>query len=134
MAPLAGTTAENLSNEVLANAAKWNLVNLAPKLTTRSLLVITSDDGFTAPNDALVEAIKKLGSQQVSAIHISTDHSYSDHRVALREPSSTDSRILAGISLFANLISISVNAPYLGAHLSWSGSSAIKISFKTSEV
>jgi uncharacterized protein len=85
MAPLAGVTPESLANEVLANAAKWNFANLAPKLATRPLLVITSDDGLTAPNDAFVEAVKKSGNQEVNAVHIPTDHSYSDHRIALQE-------------------------------------------------
>jgi len=85
MAPLAGTTPELLASEVLANANKWNFVNLAPKFATRPLLVITSDDGLTAPNEAFVEAVKKSGNREVNAVHIPTDHSYSDHRVALQQ-------------------------------------------------
>jgi pimeloyl-ACP methyl ester carboxylesterase len=85
MAPLAGTTPELLSSEVLANATKWNFVNLAPKFATRPLLVITSDDGLTAPNEAFVEAVKKSGNLKVYAIHIPTDHSYSDYRIALQQ-------------------------------------------------
>jgi pimeloyl-ACP methyl ester carboxylesterase len=52
MAPLAGVSPEMLASEVLANAAKWNFVDRAPKFATRPLLVITSDHGLTAPNDA----------------------------------------------------------------------------------
>ena len=59
-------------------------MNLATKLATRRLLVITSDDGLAAPSNALVDAVEKLGNQKVNAIHISTDHSYSDHRIALQ--------------------------------------------------
>jgi uncharacterized protein len=84
MAPLTGTAPEGLATEVLANATKWNFVSVAPKLATRPLLVITSDDGLTAPNDAFVEAAKRSGNQKVRAIHIPTDHSYSDHRIALQ--------------------------------------------------
>jgi pimeloyl-ACP methyl ester carboxylesterase len=84
MAPLAGTIPESLANEILANAPKWNFMNLAPKLATRHLLVITSDDGLTAPNNAFVEAAKKSGDDDVYAVHIPTDHSYSDHRIALQ--------------------------------------------------
>ena len=85
MAPLAGVTPELLASEVLANAAKWNFVNLAPKFATRPLLVITSDDGLTAPNDTFVEAARKSGNREVNAVHIAADHSYSDHRIALQQ-------------------------------------------------
>jgi len=85
MAPLAGTSAEKLANEVLAHAAEWNFVKLAPKLGIRPLLVITSDDGLTGTNAALVEAVKTAGSQQVKTVHIATDHAYSDHRIGLQE-------------------------------------------------
>jgi len=85
MAPLAGTTAAILADEILAHAANWSFVNLAPKLITRPVLVITSDDGLTSPNDVFVEAVKKSGGQKVRAVHIPTDHSYSDHRIALQQ-------------------------------------------------
>ena len=96
MAPLAGTTAVSLANEALANAARWNFVSLAPKLENRPvvekthhnagrLLVITSNDGLTAANDAFVEAARKYGDEDVIAVHIFTDHSYSDHRIALEQ-------------------------------------------------
>jgi pimeloyl-ACP methyl ester carboxylesterase len=85
MAPLAGVTPELLASEVLANAVKWNFVNLAPKFASRPLVVITSDDGLTAPNDAFVDAVKNSGNREVNAVHIATDHSYSDHRIALEQ-------------------------------------------------
>jgi 5-enolpyruvylshikimate-3-phosphate synthase len=46
-------------------------------------LVITADDGLTATNDAFVAALKKAGAVNVTAIHMPTDHGYSDHRIAL---------------------------------------------------
>ena len=85
MAPLAGTTADALANEVLDHAAGWTFVGLAPKLADRPLFVITADDGFSAPDDALVAALQKSGDQQVSEVHMATDHTYSDHRIALEE-------------------------------------------------
>jgi pimeloyl-ACP methyl ester carboxylesterase len=85
MAPLAGTTPESLANEIIVNAAKFNFVNVAPKLVTRPILVITSDDGLAPANDAFVEALHKAGNQQVTALHMATDHSYSDHRIALQQ-------------------------------------------------
>jgi len=85
MAPLAGVSPEMLASEVLANADKWNFVVLAPKFATRPLLVITSDDGLTAPNDGFVDAAKKSGNREVNTVHIPTDHSYSDRRIALQQ-------------------------------------------------
>jgi pimeloyl-ACP methyl ester carboxylesterase len=85
MAPLAGCTPESLAKEVAANAATWNIPALAPKLATRPILVITSDDGLAPSNDAFVEALHKSGNQEVKTIHMATDHSYSDQRIALEE-------------------------------------------------
>ncbi len=85
MAPLAGTTPESLANELIANAARWNFPAAAPKLGTRHILVLTSDDGLAPANDAFVEALHKAGDQQVNEIHMATDHSFSDHRIALQQ-------------------------------------------------
>jgi uncharacterized protein len=85
MAPLAGCTPESLAKEVVANAAAWNVPRLAPRLVDRSVLVITSDDGLAPSNDAFVEALKKAGGKEITAVHLATDHSYSDKRVALTE-------------------------------------------------
>ncbi|MDE1176778.1 MAG: alpha/beta fold hydrolase [Edaphobacter sp.] len=92
MAPLAGCTPESLAAETLANAAKWNFVAQAPKLVTRPLLVITSDDGLAPPSDEFVSALKQAGDTQVSSIHIADDHSYSAHRITLEED------VLAGLA------------------------------------
>jgi pimeloyl-ACP methyl ester carboxylesterase len=85
MAPLAGTTPESLANELIANAAAWSFPAAAPKLATRHILVLTSDDGLAPANDVFVEALHKAGNQQVNEIHMPTDHAYSDHRIALQQ-------------------------------------------------
>ena len=85
MAPLAGCTPESLAQEVVTNATAWNTLNLAPKLATRPILVLTSDDGLAPSNDAFVQALHKAGDTNVTAIHMTTDHSYSDHRIALQQ-------------------------------------------------
>jgi pimeloyl-ACP methyl ester carboxylesterase len=84
MAPLAGATPESLANELFANAANWNFVNLTPRLATRPLLVITSEDGLAPTNDALTAAIRKSGGEHVATVHFATDHSYSNQRIALQ--------------------------------------------------
>lgn len=85
MAPLAGCTPESLARELLANSAKWNIPDLAPKLSARPILVITSDDGLADSSDALVANLRKIGDTEVNQVHIATDHAYSDHRIALQQ-------------------------------------------------
>jgi pimeloyl-ACP methyl ester carboxylesterase len=85
MAPLAGCTPESLAKEVIANAAAWNIQDLAPKLASRPVLVITSDDGLAPSNDAFVAALHKAGATDISTVHLTTDHSYSDQRIALEK-------------------------------------------------
>lgn len=83
MAPLAGCTPQSLAREIIANQAQWNFVDTAPKLASRPILVVTSDDGLAPTNEAFVDALRKAGSTKVTATHMTTDHSYSDHRIAL---------------------------------------------------
>ncbi|MCU1253277.1 MAG: hypothetical protein JWQ49_6306 [Edaphobacter sp.] len=85
MAPLAGCTPESLAKEVIANAATWNVPDLAQKLATRPVLVITSDDGLAPSNDAFVAALHKAGGSDITTVHLTTDHSYSDQRIALEK-------------------------------------------------
>jgi pimeloyl-ACP methyl ester carboxylesterase len=85
MAPLAGCTPESLAKEVIANAAAWNIPALAAKFTTRPVLVITSDDGLAPSNDVFVEALHKAGATDITTVHLTTDHSYSDQRIALEQ-------------------------------------------------
>lgn len=85
MAPLAGTSPEALAQEVLDNRTAWTPVALAPLLATRPLLVLTSDDGLAPSNDAVTAAIRQAGGTQVQTLHLTTDHSYSDQRIALQQ-------------------------------------------------
>jgi len=83
MAPLAGCTPESLGREILANHERWDFIASAAKLASRPVLVVTSDDGLAPSNGAFVEAVEKAGNGKVTAVHMATDHSYSDHRIAL---------------------------------------------------
>ena len=83
--PLAGCTAESLAEDLVAHADEYSLPAQAAKLATRPMLVITSDDGLAAPADALVAAMQAAGNQQVNAVHIATDHSYSGKRIELTQ-------------------------------------------------
>ena len=80
---LADTSPDAMADELIAHGVAWSFPPLAAKLTGVKLLILTSDDG-NGPNDmALAAAIQKLGGHQVSESHAVTDHSWSDHRIAL---------------------------------------------------
>ncbi len=81
---LAGTSTEILADEAAANARAWSLDTYAGALAGRSLLLITSDDGCRAGSDALARTIGRFPCDGVRLAHFATDHSYSDHRIALQ--------------------------------------------------
>jgi pimeloyl-ACP methyl ester carboxylesterase len=81
---LSGTSPEALAEEAKTDAERLRLVNHAGQLATRPLLLITSEDGFAAGSDALAGAIVEIGNDSLSLAHFTTDHSYSDHRIALQ--------------------------------------------------
>jgi acetyl esterase/lipase len=83
MESLAGVTAESMADELLANAPKWRVVDGATGLARLPLLVITSNDGLGPQSDALVKAVRAKGNASVMTIHFTTDHGYSDKRIAL---------------------------------------------------
>jgi uncharacterized protein len=85
MAPLAGCTPEGLAKEAWANRAEWDFTALAPRLGMRPVLIVTSDDGLAPTFQALAETLKQSGNKHVTVMHYSTDHAYSDKRIALQK-------------------------------------------------
>jgi pimeloyl-ACP methyl ester carboxylesterase len=84
MYPLAECTSESLARELTAHAVAWNLSAQATGLAMHPLLAISSDDGLGPATDDLVAKIHALDSAApVTAVHLATDHSYNDHRIAL---------------------------------------------------
>ena len=83
MESLAGGTAETLADDLLAGAAHRRMIDAARGLVRMPLLVLTSDDGLAPHSDSLVAAIRRLGGTRVSTMHLATDHSWSDRRIAL---------------------------------------------------
>ena len=72
-----------IADELIAHGDAWSFQPLASKLVGTKLLVLTSDDGNGPKDMALVAAVEGLGGHRVSAAHAATDHSWSDHRIAL---------------------------------------------------
>ena len=81
--PLAGTTAEMLLDEAKKNAVAWDLVSHSGLWKSRPVLVVESDDFLHADDVAVAAATRKNPGAQVTEVQMTTDHSYSDHRIAL---------------------------------------------------
>jgi pimeloyl-ACP methyl ester carboxylesterase len=85
LAPLMGCTPESLGQEVFRKRATMNFLTFAPALATRPVLIVTSDDGLAPDNDKLFDALRKAGDNGARTLHIATDHSYSNRRIALQK-------------------------------------------------
>jgi pimeloyl-ACP methyl ester carboxylesterase len=84
MESLNGVTAQSMADELQANGKAFRLENAATGLGPIPLLVLSSDDGLAPKTDALVRAVQANGGNKVTAIHVATDHGWSDHRIALQ--------------------------------------------------
>ncbi len=73
-------TPQSLADEIVAKGKTWDAMNSVEGLRKHPLLVVTSDDGLGPTDDALAKAV---GGKGVSRVHLATDHSYSDQRIAL---------------------------------------------------
>ena len=80
---LNGTTAETMAAELRDNAQAFRMENAAAGLAQIPLLALTADDGLAPDAAALVKAIEAKGGHQAIVKHFATDHSFSDHRIAL---------------------------------------------------
>jgi pimeloyl-ACP methyl ester carboxylesterase len=80
---LAGVTAESMADDLAAGAARWTFQDAGAALARMPLLVLSSNDGLTAQADALVQRVRAAGNTRVTTLHVATDHSWSDRRIAL---------------------------------------------------
>jgi hypothetical protein len=83
MESLAGTTPQALADELQKNAKAFRLENAVAGLSRIPLLALTADDHLAPDTDGLVKAIREKGGDKITAMHVATDHSWSDHRIAL---------------------------------------------------
>jgi pimeloyl-ACP methyl ester carboxylesterase len=79
---LHGATPESVADEVFAKRAKWNLVAAAAKLAKLPVLTINAAYGIGAANQPVTNALQSAGAR-VTAVTIQSDHSFTDHRMAL---------------------------------------------------
>lgn len=83
VAPMAGTSAEMMTDELIAGAAANKVAPHAAGLARVPLLVLSSDDGLAYMSDSTTNAVRAAGGK-VTAVHIATDHEWSDKRIALQ--------------------------------------------------
>jgi pimeloyl-ACP methyl ester carboxylesterase len=95
METLSDVTAESMVNELKAHAKEFAVAGTAQGLARIPVLALTANDHLAGQTDALVAAIKAKGGTKVTAMHVDTDHSWSDHRIALE---STVITWLAGLN------------------------------------
>lgn len=83
MDSLAGVTPESMADQLRALGKNSRFENAAPGLTQTPLLALTADDGLAPDTDTLVRDIYAQGGHRVTSMHVPTDHSWSDCRIAL---------------------------------------------------
>jgi pimeloyl-ACP methyl ester carboxylesterase len=82
--PVHGATASDLFAEAERHAKEWDYVQWADALRTRPLLLVEADDQNHADMEALASAVRGKGSARLEQRAVSTDHSFSDHRISLQ--------------------------------------------------
>jgi uncharacterized protein len=82
--PVRGVTASDLFDEAERHAKDWNYVQWAGTLRTRPVLVVEADDQNRAEMEALAAALRQKGAVALEERAVATDHSFSDHRIALQ--------------------------------------------------
>jgi pimeloyl-ACP methyl ester carboxylesterase len=80
---LAGVTGESMTDELMAHGKDWSFRTLAPALVHRKLLVLYSNDFVKGASQELITDVKAAGGTTISQQYVVTDHSWSDHRIAL---------------------------------------------------
>jgi pimeloyl-ACP methyl ester carboxylesterase len=83
METLATTTPEKMAGELEANQPRFDWMPRAARLASIPLLVLTSDDGLAPAADDLVKLVRQNPHAKVSAVHVATDHPWSDRRIRL---------------------------------------------------
>jgi pimeloyl-ACP methyl ester carboxylesterase len=85
MEALAGVTAEQMADELIASGGSWGFDGAARGLAGMPLLALTSDDGLAPHAERLVGLVRAQGNQRATLVHVATDHGWSDRRIALQD-------------------------------------------------
>jgi pimeloyl-ACP methyl ester carboxylesterase len=82
--PVRGASASSLFDEAQRHAQDWDYVHWADALHSRPVLLVEADDQNHADMEALAAALRQKGSHALEQTAVATDHSFSDHRIALQ--------------------------------------------------
>ena len=72
-----------MAEEVKEHGKDWSFRTLASKPIHRNLLVLYSNDFVKADSLELIKDVKAAGGTTIAEKYVVTDHSWSDHRIAL---------------------------------------------------
>jgi uncharacterized protein len=84
MHPVQGENAQGLFAEAGRHAKDWDYVHWADALRARPVLLVEADDQNHADMEALAGALRQKGAVAIDTVAVATDHSFSDHRIALQ--------------------------------------------------
>jgi ketosteroid isomerase-like protein len=82
--PVRGATAAGLFAEAERHAKDWDYVQWAEALYGRPVLLVEADDQNRIDMQALASALRQKGAVALEQTEVATDHSFSDHRIALQ--------------------------------------------------
>ncbi|MCI0349987.1 MAG: alpha/beta fold hydrolase [Acidobacteriales bacterium] len=82
--PVRGATASGLFAEAERHVKDWDYVQWADMLRPRPLLLVAADDQNRADMEALATAVQQKRATAFAYKFVATDHSFSDHRIALQ--------------------------------------------------
>jgi acetyl esterase/lipase len=83
LAPLRGTSAQALTEELMANDARFDLRSHATAIASRPVLMMSAERALVADSRGLEAGLRAAGARAVEAHEWPTDHSFSDHRIKL---------------------------------------------------
>lgn len=82
--PVQGSNAPELFAEAQRHAKDWDYLQWAEALRTRPVLLVEADDQNHVEMEALAGSLRQKGTVALESVAVATDHSFSDHRIALQ--------------------------------------------------
>jgi predicted alpha/beta-fold hydrolase len=82
--PVRGASAEELFAEAERHTKDWDYVTWADALKGHSVLLVEADDQNHTDMEALATAQRQKHATALKLVAVKTDHSFSDHRIALQ--------------------------------------------------
>jgi len=82
--PVHGAGASQLFAEALRHSKEWDYRQWADSLRSRPVLLVEADDQNRTDMQALATALRNKNAPALTNVPVATDHSFSDHRIALQ--------------------------------------------------